>query len=42
MPGRDFPTELITYSFGGVMVMPPVASVIPYPLMSSILLSWKN
>ena len=22
--------------------MPPVASVIPYPLMSSILLSWKN
>ncbi len=38
IPGRALPTELITYSLGGVMVIPPVDSVIPYPLISSILL----
>ena len=36
IPGSALPTEFIVYSFGGVIVMPPVASVIPYPLISSI------
>ena len=42
MPGNDLPTLFAIYSLGGVIVIPPVASVIPYPLINSILFCWKN
>ncbi|MGC4117405.1 MAG: hypothetical protein QM765_23160 [Myxococcales bacterium] len=42
MPGKGRPTEPSSYSPGGVMVMPPVASVMPKPEQSSMPWPWKK
>jgi hypothetical protein len=42
MPGRGRPTEPSAYSPGGVIVIPPVASVIPKPEQSSTPFDWKK
>ena len=42
MPGSGTPTEPSSYSPGGVMVIPPTASVIPKPLQSSTPWRWKK
>ncbi len=41
IPGSGFPTESSRYWPGGVMVTPPVASVMPYPEQSSVPARWK-
>ena len=41
IPGSGTPTEPSSYSPGGVIVIPPVPSVIPNPLHSSTPCRWK-
>ena len=42
MPGSGMPTVPSSYSPGGVIVMPPVASVIPKPLERETPPRWKK